>query len=509
MPGFPVARPVAFPLFGIVDGKCACGDEKCARVGKHPRVPWGELAYGDEVPRPEPGAGAGVKTGAEPHGSGIFVVDVDGEEALKRWRSLGALPDCFTVRTGRGWQFYFAHPGFPVRNSVSELANGIDVRGDGGFVVAPGSPHKNGATYAVLVDAPVAPAPAWLIGWLRSRPAHEEVQAYPGDVDDPYRRHLFVEYLGKAPPCIEGRGGDGQLFRVVQHGAYDLQLPTDVVRALIREHYDSRCQPPWGDELDERVRHKARSAKESSTRPRAEPWPEDLAHLRAAARAPPSSEPGSEDGNDGDAPLASPFRFVWADELSKPVPPVHYIVRRFGIARGRPSLLAGYGGIGKTILAQVLGLAVASGVRECWGLPVATGRVLHFDYEMTLEPIQRRYQRLAVGHGLNLACKRNLGISSMPGLYLSDAAAEDALCAATERATLALVDNLAAASRRPARRRTRLGISPVLGQAHARDGENRLRVLSCWSMSARRARTRARGSNVCAARVPSPTRAAR
>ncbi len=443
---FPVARPVVFPLFGIVNGRCACGDENCSRVGKHPQVAWGDLAYGDAVPRPARGAGAGIKTGAESRGSGIFVVDVDGDDALERWRALGDTPETLTVRTGRGWQCYFSHPGFPVRNSAGELAKGIDIRGDGGFVVAPGSPHKSGATYQVVVDAPLAPAPIWLLDWLRARPALDDIQPYPGDVDTPYLRRLFTEYLKRAPPCIEGRGGDAQLFHVVQHGAYDLQLPAEVVLDLIRVHYDPRCEPPWGDALEERVRHKARSAKECSTRPRAEPWPEDLAHLLGGATDDDAARDDDADDEDSEPPLVTPFRFVWADELSQPVPPTKYVMRHFGIAPGRPSLLAGYGGIGKTIVAQVLGLAVAAGAGECWGLPIASGCVIHFDYEMTLEPLQRRYQRLAIGHSVDLrACKRRLGVASMPSLYLSDAAAEDALCAATERATLALVDNLAAA----------------------------------------------------------------
>jgi hypothetical protein len=81
--------PVAFPLLPIVGGKCACGNAECERVGKHPAVAWGELEYGSEVPRPEPGAGVGLKTGAQPRGSGIVVVDLDGPEAAAAFDALG------------------------------------------------------------------------------------------------------------------------------------------------------------------------------------------------------------------------------------------------------------------------------------------------------------------------------------------------------------------------------------------------------------------------------------
>src|SRR5438128_1469479 len=80
---------VCFPLFGIVDGACACGNAKCSRVGKHPHVAWGELKLGDAVPRPAPGAGYGIKTGAAPKGSGVFVIDVDSFEAALAANALG------------------------------------------------------------------------------------------------------------------------------------------------------------------------------------------------------------------------------------------------------------------------------------------------------------------------------------------------------------------------------------------------------------------------------------
>src|SRR5690606_17221204 len=78
----------------------------------------------------------------------------------------------------------------------------------------------------------------------------------------------------KAPICIEGQGGDRILFEVVQYGAYDLALPVRDVLKLIEEHYDHRCIPPWGDELERRVIHKAIDAKTRSTRPRQVPLTE-------------------------------------------------------------------------------------------------------------------------------------------------------------------------------------------------------------------------------------------
>lgn len=282
----PLISPVVFPLHPILPGPaCACSrGAECGRIGKHPAVPWGELKQGDPVPRPEPGAGVGLKTGAAPKGSGVFVVDIDSDDALARWEGLngGVGPVTFEVGTGRGLQLYFEHPGFPVGNSAGELAKGIDIRGDGGFVVAPGSPHKNGRTYKVHCDLHPTEAPAWLLTWLRTRPTAVEAQSYEGDVSGPERdrrRELYTKYLQSAPRCVQGSNGDSTLFEVVQHGAWDLALPNEDVLDLITEHYDPRCEPPWGDGLDERVLHKAHSAKTQSTRPRNVPFTETEAEL--------------------------------------------------------------------------------------------------------------------------------------------------------------------------------------------------------------------------------------
>src|SRR5690606_20570683 len=84
-------------------------------------------------------------------------------EALREQH--GPLPDKLTVTTGGdGFHVYFRHPGGRVPNSTSKVAPGVDVRGDGGFVVAPPSVHASGKSYAWRHggnDDP-QPLPAWL-----------------------------------------------------------------------------------------------------------------------------------------------------------------------------------------------------------------------------------------------------------------------------------------------------------------------------------------------------------
>lgn len=412
----PLTSPVVFPLFPINDGKCGCGNANCGRIGKHPAVAWGDLKFGDAVPLPRPGAGFGLKTGALPKGSGIFVVDLDSAEAVDAFSALGECPETLTVQTPRGLHLYFEHPGgFHVGNSAGSLTKGVDVRGDGGFVVGPGSPHRSGGRYELAVDVAPAPAPAWLLEWLRARPAPAPTQAYEGDVSDEvekeYRRTVYTRYLrDEARPCVQGQGGDAVLFEVVQRGAYDLRLPVDDVLELVREHYDPRCSPPWGDELEDRVRHKARDAKTKSTRMRIEPPPRDMAGMFAA----PTPEQKLE-ALDSALPAAVPKKNVgifW-DDWDAPLEPPQWLVDGL-IPVSTVGGFVAHGSSLKTWTALSLASAVAQGVPWLDKYTTRKGRVIVLDYESGEYELRRRVRLLEGGRVVGL------GAWTMPSKTIDD-----------------------------------------------------------------------------------------
>ena len=118
-----------------------------------------------------PAANVGVPTGER---SGLLVLDVDprdgGAASLTELEeAFGPLPRTTRARTGGGGEHvFFRYPGEAggeVRNSASWLGPGLDVRGEGGYVVVP--PSRTGGEYRWTHRAPLVEAPAWLLSRMR------------------------------------------------------------------------------------------------------------------------------------------------------------------------------------------------------------------------------------------------------------------------------------------------------------------------------------------------------
>ena len=117
--------------------------------------------------RSNPDFNVAIATGSV---SGIFVSDIDSVDAEAELRKLeaahGALPPTVEVITARGRHIYLRMPpNVDIRNSASKVAPGIDIRGSGGYVLAPPSLHPSGRRYCWSVDSAstLAAAPGW---WL-------------------------------------------------------------------------------------------------------------------------------------------------------------------------------------------------------------------------------------------------------------------------------------------------------------------------------------------------------
>ncbi len=156
------------PTHGVIRGECACGNPDCVSPGKHPSTMHGLRDASNDPDviinlfEGKPSPNLGVATGPI---SGIFVLDVDGavgEASLARFPSL---PETLSSTTGRGRHLFFRYPeGKKVFTRSSKFASGLDVRGEGGYVIAPPSQHYTGVRYQFIdPEAEIADAPDWLI----------------------------------------------------------------------------------------------------------------------------------------------------------------------------------------------------------------------------------------------------------------------------------------------------------------------------------------------------------
>jgi len=143
----------------VAGGGCSCRRSDCRSPRKHPRTKNGCKEASVDLNQIErwwttmwPAANIGIATGAV---SGIVVLDIDGAEGQATLQELiakhGFLPRTRVVKTARGFHFYFK-----LAQGVSvpcSTGNGLDIRGNGGYVVAPPSIHSSGHVYEWCNDA--------------------------------------------------------------------------------------------------------------------------------------------------------------------------------------------------------------------------------------------------------------------------------------------------------------------------------------------------------------------
>ena len=177
-------------------------------------------------------ANVGIATGA-----GLVVIDVDarhggGDTLAELEARHGRLPETVSVETGGGGEHLYFRTDAEVRNSAGELGPGLDVRGAGGYAVAPPSVHPSGRRYEWDND-----------------PAEVEVAQLPGWLE----RLLTERNNGKAPPI-----GD-----VIPHGKQHDMLVSlagsmrrrgaeaPEIAAALKEMNRRRCEWPGTDaEMD-------------------------------------------------------------------------------------------------------------------------------------------------------------------------------------------------------------------------------------------------------------------
>jgi putative DNA primase/helicase len=246
--------PVHYP---VVNGttRCSCGNPDCDNAAKHPYARFAPKGFKNASKDPrairrwcEGPYNVAVATGAV---SGIVVLDVDprhggGHSLAALEDEHGTLPDTWRVLTGGGGEHHvFRHPRRFVPCSEGKIAAGLDVRGDGGYAIAPPSRHISGRAYAWDVDhhpehVPLADMPDWLL-------------ALTANGEQPRRdwKQFALEPVPEGKRHAELRSLAGLLL-------YRLSREPHLAAQLLVAFNQTRCTPPLPeDELARIIDHAA------------------------------------------------------------------------------------------------------------------------------------------------------------------------------------------------------------------------------------------------------------
>ena len=195
-----------------------------------------------------PDANVGVVTGAD---SGLVVLDEDGPEGSAALAQLGEIPITVEARTARGRHFYFRHPGHLIRNSTGSIGTMLDVRADGGYVVAPPSRHASGKPYEWIRDpltTELAPWPDFLrrklaansanVGRIVGRLSRATTVNSPNDL---LVRRIGAYFARVGPQAVGTRNATA--FSIAAWLTHDMAVAPVIARAHL-ERWNATNKPP-------------------------------------------------------------------------------------------------------------------------------------------------------------------------------------------------------------------------------------------------------------------------
>ena len=350
----------------------------------------------------------------------LLVVDMDVKQGLDGDDTLadlcmqhgGTVPDTIECHTGGGGRhlFFKYPPGVVIPNSrgtaTEGLGPGIDVRGNGGFVVAAPSTHSSGRSYVWSADmgphdVEVKNIPSWLLDLVKETPVN--ILGHPSQIRKVVDNTGEFDAFGQR---IDGR--ENHAFKLVSGVFYSFlenfkRVPT------VEEVFADVSSVYFAQTAGTKAELEAQGRGETMLWSKAQ----YILERYHKGRLPPPVSTGTVGGSAGGRYLpddpAGPSGHPVSEqepgsksigELSSPPTPREWTVENLVPAHEVTSLY-GDGGVGKSLLAQQMATSVAMG-KKFLGLETIKTNSLYISCEDDYDELQRRQYAINKHNGVVL-----------------------------------------------------------------------------------------------------------
>jgi len=290
-------------------------------------------------------------------GRDYAVVDLDVKDESDGVEMFGLLElehgpaDTFTVSTPSGGRHLYFKIKSPTGNANS-FPDGIDVRGQGGYVLGPGS-VIDGKVYEGASEVAIVDTPNWMLPYFKPLADRKPMSVEPlVELDQPQNVLKAKDYLLSTARAVEGQNGDERTYEVAAQ-VFDFGVSPDKCMALMAEHFNPRCEPPWTEaELESKIGNAWRYR---TRRPGVRAcWLTEYEERHGSPSDDSFNEiPSTDDGDDT-------FRAILASDLHK-LPDPSYLIDKV-LPEASVGMTYGPSGSLKTFMALDIALSGACGI---------------------------------------------------------------------------------------------------------------------------------------------------
>ena len=184
-----------------------------------------------------PDANIGIVSGKI---NGFFVVDIDGEYP----DNFPILPDTVNVKTYKGYHLYYKYPdNADIRARIRINKQCIDIKSDGGYIVAPPSVHPDGGIYDGNIDLAFSEPSQELINLINSNNSTENIDRYKDINKNEYSEADIIEMVSFLNPDMDYQEWLN-IGMAIHSGGYNLSV-WDNWSSQGKKYENGVCSSKW------------------------------------------------------------------------------------------------------------------------------------------------------------------------------------------------------------------------------------------------------------------------